>query len=405
VWRWQSLFDVSDPIIRAARELYREKLIIQGYEWNVPSHEHASIGIVGRDEIGGFAAAKHEYLFDAGDNGTDSNDFLRVDGKNLVNNHAKAVAGVKYLQDNFPDTSYMLLNHPSRKLLYSVSDIRDFNDVAPDVAFGLEGLPGHQKEPYRGGYSSLLSNPKARTYGGADYMVAKVGGLWDSLLAEGRHFWVFTNSDFHSSAESADFYPGEYSKSYTYVHGTDERHRPSATALVAGMRSGKSFATLGDLIDGLDFHAEEHDAKAEMGETLNVRRGSDVWVTIRFRSPKVNYNNQAPTVNHVDLISGPITGPASDRTVDTNPGTNVVKRFYSNDWHHEAGWNVIRYRVSQVNAPFYLRLRGTNHPVGTGTDAFGNPLVDTGTNTPQAAFADLWFYSNPIFVKIEKNDR
>jgi len=36
-------------------------------------------------------------------------------------------------------------------------------------------------------------------------MTAKVGGLWDSLLGEGRRFWAFVNSDFHSAAEDADF--------------------------------------------------------------------------------------------------------------------------------------------------------------------------------------------------------
>jgi len=30
-------------------------------------------------------------------------------------------------------------------------------------------------------------------------MTAKVGGLWDSLLGEGRRFWAFVNSDFHSA--------------------------------------------------------------------------------------------------------------------------------------------------------------------------------------------------------------
>lgn len=40
-------------------------------------------------------------------------------------------------------------------------------------------------------------------------LAARVGGLWDSLLAEKRRFWVFVNSDFHSAAADADFYPIE----------------------------------------------------------------------------------------------------------------------------------------------------------------------------------------------------
>jgi hypothetical protein len=54
----------------------------------------------------------------------------------------------------------------------------------------------------------------------------------------------------------------------------------------------------------------------------------------------------------------------------------------------------------------YYRLRGTNIAPNTPalTDSDGNPLADTpftsvrGTNTAETAFADLWFYSNPIFV-------
>jgi len=407
VWRWQSLLDVSFPIIRAARDEYPGKVILQSYEWNVPSHEHASVGIVGADERCGLSVAQHEYLFDSSDSGTTSNDFLRVDGKVTTNTHAKAVAGVKYLQDNFAGASYMLLNHPSRRGKYSASDIRDFNDAAPDVAFGLEGMPGHQKEPCRAGYTDV--NADRRTYGGADPIVAKVGGIWDSLLAEGRHFWVFANSDFHSSAADADFWPGEYSKSYTYVDGVGEGRRAPATALVAGLRSGKSFSAHGGLVDGLDFRAGRNSSQAEMGETLIVRRGSEVWVTIRFRSPRLNNNGQVPVVNHVDLIAGPITGPAIDRTTAANPGARVIKRFYSYDWESEDGWHVVRYRLTDVTAPVYLRLRGTNLAPGTPgeTDAEGNPLIDSPldvpcANTPQAAFADLWFYSNPVFVQVKE---
>ena len=70
----------------------------------------------------------------------------------------------------------------------------------------------------------------------------------------------------------------------------------------------------------------------------------------------------------------------------------------------------------------YFRLRGTNLAPGTTnqTDASGDPLVDTLTyqtlpnpdpaqvaaqptvtiNTPKQAWADLWFYSDPVFVKV-----
>jgi hypothetical protein len=51
----------------------------------------------------------------------------------------------------------------------------------------------------------------------------------------------------------------------------------------------------------------------------------------------------------------------------------------------------------------YFRLRGTHHAFGdvnAEIDDKGNPLVDKfGENTAEKAFNDLWFYSNPIFVR------
>ena len=85
------------------------------------------------------------------------------------------------------------------------------------------------------------------------------------------------------------------------------------------------------------------------------------------------------------------------------------------------GWEVVTVAfVAKAN--MYFRLRGTNLPPDTPnqTDSAGDPLVDTLTyttvanpdpasaaaaptvtiNTPAQAWADLWFYSNPIFVRV-----
>lgn len=65
------------------------------------------------------------------------------------------------------------------------------NDIAPDIVFGMEGMPGNQMA------ASKNRSELADIYGGADIMIAQVGGIWDALLGEGRHFWNFTNADFH----------------------------------------------------------------------------------------------------------------------------------------------------------------------------------------------------------------
>jgi hypothetical protein len=417
MWRWQSLWQYSYPIISAARTTYPDKLIIQAYEWNVPTHEHASVAIVGPGpEHEGKNIAQHEYVFDGSDQGTTSSNYLGVPYKIAANTHEKAVNGAKWLEYKYPFNSYFILNHPSRKLKYTIADIRDFNTAAPTVAIGLEGIPGHQKESDRGGYGSDFGELtyKAHTYGGADYMISQVGGLWDALLGEGRHFYTFTNSDFH--ATDGDFWPGEYAKSYTFVMDSNNDGNYTTPDVVKGLRSGNSFSVLGDLINALGFSATSQGEKVGMGKTLVTSTGSDVKITIQFQSPALNNNNAPVAVDHIDLIAGEVTGevakyladgttPNPAYSVDTNPTTNVLATFTSADWKEKNGWYTVSYTVPNVSSGMYFRLRGTNLAPNTPneTDSQGNPLIDDlmAPNTAEKAYADLWFYSNPIFVQVQ----
>lgn len=424
IWRWQSLWQNSYPIVTEARTTYPDKLIIQGYEWNVPTHDHASVGIIGTEEDGGRAIARHEYLFDADDSGTASDSILGVSGKSTTNSHEKALAGVKWLADHYPASSYFLINHPSRQLRYSITDIRDFNDAAPQVAFGFEGIPGHQKAAIRGGYDrgpfkdagGKDITAKAQTYGGADLMIAEVGGTWDALLGEGRRFFTFVNSDFHQP--DYDFWPGEYAKNLTYVQDTDHDGMCSSAELLDGLRSGNSFIVHGNLVSGLEFSARNGQEKAEMGSSFSAKRGDDVEITIRFRSPAVNNNHDKVSVDHIDLIAGEVhskvgkyladgitPNPSYDK--DINETTKVIATFSGKDWRDdEDGWRTIVHRVPDVRQDMYFRLRGTNLGCGVPgeTDKECNPLDDDlmAPNSTEKAYADLWFYSNPIFVSVSR---
>src|SRR5262249_57053948 len=98
---------------------------------------------------------------------------------------------------------------------YGLDEPREFrsnNDVAPDVYRGMEGAPGHQagglapngtqKRDEAGqptGDRAAYSNDKARTFGGFDQMTARLGGLWDSMLGEGRRFWIVATSGSHAN--------------------------------------------------------------------------------------------------------------------------------------------------------------------------------------------------------------
>ena len=449
MWRWQSLRDHSFPIAARTRAFFPDKLIILGYEWNVPAHDHASVAVVGPEEDGGVAIARHEYLFDRDDTGAAAGDILGVAGKSTENSHARAVAGVRWLAANYPGRSYFLINHPSRQLQYSIAAIRDFNNAAPDVAFGFEGMPGHQKLADRGGYNGgpfrdaagLDVTGRARTYGGADFMLAEIGGPWDALLGEGRRFFTFVNSDFHNPAY--DFWPGEYAKIHTLVPDSNRDGRYGPEELLAGLRSGNSFIAHGGLIDGLhlsaqcrqhktvwDFLPQRQPETAEMGGTLVASADCDLQLIIRFRTPVANNGKAAATVDHIDLIEGMVrpkaakyladgATPNPEYDNDRNDTARVAATFTGKDWKQDAGerkgkdgdkdqggdgWRTIVYNAGRLERDMYFRLRGTNLGCGVAdeTDGQCNPLRDDlmAPNTADKAYGDLWFYSNPVFVRV-----
>ncbi len=98
-------------------------------------------------------------------------------------------------------------------------------------------------------------------------MTATVGGLWDSLLAEGRPWWITANSDSHQvyadtaargagdfaadgrygdpvyagkiDTKQGDFWPGQYSRTHVGADGF------SYAAVMDGIRAAASGSTTG----------------------------------------------------------------------------------------------------------------------------------------------------------------
>ena len=300
--------------------------------------------------------------------------------------------------DQFEAKPIITANHPSRSATglgeYGKdhpAELRDWNDTAPEIAVGMSGAPGHQakalnpdgsirQEP-RGGYKGFP------TLGGFDQMTAQLGGFWDSMLGEDRHWWITSNSDSHINWREggSDFWPGEYSKTHVWAQKNHED-------ILDGIRHGRVFVTLGDLIAELQVTARSDDASAEMGGTLEINSGSDVEVTIRFLDPStLNAGEQNPSVSRVDLITGQVTGRVSDRSTDTNPTTKVVTRFSDKDWRTEGPYQVMSYRLENINSNSYLRIRGTN---GQELEPEQDPLGED-------PWSDLWFYANPIFIDVK----
>lgn len=391
--RWWSMMAWSWPIIDGLRPLYPGRVLFQATEWNVPKHGHAGVGFAYDDPS---VVGEFDYRFDAKSSSTSFPGAPPKDNKT----RQSAVSGIRWLQTNYPQRSYMVLNHPSRWLNYSPGDIRDFIEAGPDVVAGFEGMPGHQKQSNRGGY--VWANPLARTYQGADVWLAQVGGVWDSILANGSRFHVFADSDFHGTRD--EFWPGEYTKNWTYVERPDD-----VQSIIEGLKSGRSFTSHGDIIDGLRFYAQADGARVDMSrDALAVRRGDDVVVTIKFHTPAENNNDEKPSVDHLDLIAGSVIGPAAKGTASweasTNPSAHVVGTFDSGALQELGdGWYAATYLLPRVEGPMYLRLRATNVPRNTPgmTDIAGNPLMDPqSADGERTAWKTLWFYSNPIWIDI-----
>lgn len=289
------------------------------------------------------------------------------------------------LMNQFEDKPLVVANHPSKSApargefgKYDIDELRVWSDTAPEVAVGMAGAPGHQAKTlnpdgslnsmrHRGDYDGYP------TLGGFDQMTAVVGGVWDTLLTEGRRWWITANSDshVHYTQGGMDFWPGEYSKTYVYA-------QPNPQSIIEGIRHGRMFVVTGDLVTDLQFELRIGNQVASIGDTL-VTNGAPVEMEIRFTDPDTsNHGGLNPGVQRVDLIVGEPGGTA-----------RVLARYTKQDWEEVGDDRLINRTLSELPDGGYLRLRGTstNEP---------EPQPDPPGEDP---WQDLWFYTNPVFFK------
>jgi hypothetical protein len=488
MWRWQSIQEVEYPTIVDRTKQYH-KVLVEGLEWIVPGHEHTDVAVIAGQHPHGVGnadkMAEYEFRFDRADGDAigplDGSHNQIWPGKDTVNNsglagHQKAVAGVAWLQSKYPLQSYAIPTHserqgafnPSGNNGYNIEHFRDFNNAGPTVAFGIES-PGHMAQgSLTGGSGSYGTGAVGGgTYGLAGVYTAKVGGLWDGLLGEGRNFFLYVSSDWHNrgaagardSFTTSDFIPGEFTKLYV-----PNREEFRAQSIIDGMRSGNSYSVNADIIGpDMVFRAKgQHDYDWKtMGETLVVRPGEKVTVEMVMTIPTKNnspysFNNpllqqvginqplNKPSLDHVDLISGQITGVVdpsrpnyavpnaggvAGASIVYNTSTKIAQQVPASSmqkWHLRDGSTRLRFTTSFIAGatPTYLRARGTNIPVATPnvTDSAGNPLLDVNNALVSCtdpacpphlqsvngvkkvtfdvqAYSNVWFYANPIFIR------
>ena len=382
--------------LKASRDLVPEVLQFYGMELNMPAMDHHTLIIPN-------SANEASMLYDI-ESRFDSQDAWPSDPSRRE--EAQARRALEHMK-SLPLLPLVFANHPSRSAtgirVYGSNEPRELranNTVAPEVYRGMEGAPGHQAgtlAPDGSQKRDAAGNPagnrggygRARTFGGFDQMTAIVGGFWDSMLGEGRRFWIVATSDSHAHYADAarpgsDFWPGEYQK--TYVHA-----QRSYTGVLDALRSGRIFAVAGDLITGLDMQAASGRRTAGIGETLSAEQGQPITLRVTFRDPDAkNSHGDNPRVSRVDLIMGDVHAGSEDANADRNPTTRVLARFVENQWKRDGDTYTITTTLPRSERDFYVRVRGTNTQ-----DA--EPLMDAAGESP---WADLWFYSNPIFVEV-----
>lgn len=254
-------------------------------------------------------------------------------------------------------------------------------------------------------------------------MTATVGGLWDSLLAEGKPWWITANSDSHQvytdtavrggpdsdftangrhtdpvyggriDLTQGDYWPGQYSRTHVGADGF------SYAAVMDGIRAGRVWVDHGQLLGGLDARVSGGGRWATLGGALHVRKGTRVTLTVDLGlAGGPNWAGFLPKLARVDVIQGDVTGAAADRDTLTAPTARVAKSYEVNK---SAGTVRLTYDLGAVDRPVYVRLRGTDGNrsavglMGAAVDPVGPAVDAVGDADP---WKDLWFYSNPVWV-------
>ncbi|KQV49353.1 hypothetical protein ASC95_17265 [Pelomonas sp. Root1217] len=446
MWRWQSLQEYQYPVIEYLAAQKNLPLFL-GLESVVAGHEHSSMSVItgqmpasvdavtlptapGYSPLGNAnALAQWSYCFDRNDTDTSRGN---VTGSTTGNNwncanpnsadstsaalgwsatgqklipatgagvgtrgHLKTVEAMKWMANFHGNASYYVPAHleragpfnPNGNNGFNIEHLRNFNNAAPNVAFGFESQPGHGAADNRGEYQVkrnniggvLTDSVGGTTYGGTGVYAGQVGGVWDALLGEGRNWWFFASSDWHNRGQfgpddrrsSQDFYPGEYQRTHVLVRNGADKLRPQT--IVDGLRTGNAWAASGQLIDRLAFvacasypgigartnasveaiavaaatNATDIDKAgcATMGEKLAVRPGAEIVVAVVLRDPDganfapysfpnpsllqvgINQPINKPVLDHVDVIRGLVTGYKTPGSAD-----------YAGEWPRNTDW-------------------------------------------------------------------
>ena len=286
-------------------------ILVNGVEWNSPAGDETRAEQIGLLWPGGSGGASVLW------------DFLsRFDIR---------VAGIPTGEETFLEALRLLgryghgevrptviLTHPHRpQAAFTARQLRRALEAGPALA----ALCGSSRPPQLGRWEVWP-------------WVAEVGGVYDTLLAQGHRIVSLAESHFHQhvSEGGSEYWPGELRRNYIYCPQRSE------AGLLRGLRSGASYFVLGGVVEEVEFTAADGRESISMGESLGVAPGRPLEVSVGFveHSP----------IEGVELIGNP------------RGRVEVVARARGEDLGRSAGRACWTVSVEAPSLPCYLRARG-----------------------------------------------
>ena len=425
-----------------------ETLVFQGLEWNIPSAEHGTVFVhPGRNEVA--VLKEFENTFDGVVNST-TEPARRPTRRSPSRAWTSSAASVTKRPGPGRDVPRQPPGPQGPRLAARDPRLARAPARASPSAWRARRAtrrPASRRRSAPGrAAASTTTRPRPtaspayplesyRTWGGFDWMTATVGGLWDSLLAEGKPWWITANSDSHtvylddSVRPAGRTRPTSTPTAATATRCTASRRQPRPTAtsgpattaaptsgaddfsyaaVMDGLRAGRVWVDHGGLLDGLDVQrpakGEPHDPGVAAG-----RRGPGP----PGPAPGAGRSRSDRRARRTGRSSCR-PSPRSTSSAAPSPGRRPTgTRFHAPDTT-KVVTDLRREPAQRAGVQAHLRPRpgrprrstcGCAAPTasasppginGAAVDPSG-PAVGRASATADP-WDDLWFYTNPIWV-------
>ena len=326
-------FKAQPELIEGARAQYPDLILINGTQWNAPVGNFITVWAPG---VAKGMPLLEEFLqqFDVQIGGAERTEESFLTGLRFLSKHP--------VGDIVPAA---FIQHPHPNIGFTPEQIRSGLDAGPALV-GFCVSSGKREQAPGGG----IIHPWA----------SQVGGLVDTLFAEGRRVVMTAESDLHQpGAQGVERdWPGSYRRTCLYC---PER---SEAGVFAGLRGGAYYIVIGSLIEDLEVTARAADDWVSLGEELAVADSTSVHVDAEF--------SQTGDLASVELIGNP---GGETRILARATTADLVREGFTVRWTA---------KIDITPGISFLRLRGN----GTARNPHGAPAC---------------FYTGPLWVNVQQS--